>query len=132
MGKEQEAIIEAFVEAFEGSAVDMDRLLGYFANDASYRVYAWEEPHVGHAAIRAEFERQAPMFSDFHGEIVTITSTDNMVFTERLDSMNLGPKRVTLHVAGVFELNQDGKITDWRDYLDQQEVAAAMKAPAKS
>jgi limonene-1,2-epoxide hydrolase len=36
---------------------------------------------------------------------------------ERVDSFVMGPKKIELPVAGVFEI-QNGKISAWRDYFD--------------
>jgi len=66
------------------------------------------------------------MFRDLRVEIATIGSVGQTVFTERLDSMTLNGKPVTFHTAGVFEVDANGKIAAWRDYLDSKEVA--MKA----
>ena len=46
------------------------------------------------------------------------TASGNLVMNERSDRFRLGDKWMTLPVAGVFELNDDGKITLWRDYFD--------------
>ena len=54
---------------------------------------------------------------------MTIGSVGHTVFIERLDSMTINHKPVTFHVAGVFEVNVDGQIAAWRDYLDSREVA---------
>jgi limonene-1,2-epoxide hydrolase len=104
----------------------IDRTLGMMSPTASYHVHAWMTPMVGQAAIRAELERQAPMFSDLHCEIVTIASAGSTVLMERLDSMNLAGVPVTLHVAGVLVFDDDARIEVWRDYIDYNEVTTAL------
>ena len=46
------------------------------------------------------------------------TVTGNIVMNERSDRFRSGEKWIDLPVAGVFEVNDDGKISLWRDYFD--------------
>jgi len=136
MGAEHEAMVRAFLAEFEtdqsDSAVYVDRLVSHMAPDSRYHVIAWEDPHIGTDAIRAELLRQASVFSDFHCEISAIASAGQMVFTERTDSMLLRGKPVTVQIAGVFEVDAESKIAAWRDYLDSREVAVRLAADASS
>ena len=137
MGAENEAVVREFFAAMEGEqwdAAHLDRMLSKLAPNARYHTYAWEEPHVGHDAIRAEWTRQASLFRDCQEEIVTIGSFGSTVFTERLDviTIPINDTRVALHIASVFEMNSDCKITLWRDYGDREEVAVALRQKAAS
>jgi limonene-1,2-epoxide hydrolase len=126
MGLEQELAVRAFVAELQGPQYDsalIDRVLGHLTPDARYQVFAWEDPLIGHDAIRAELSRMAPRFRDLQIEIVMIGSVDRTVFVERLDSMTINDKQVTFHVAAVYEVASTGKIVAWRDYLDSREVA---------
>jgi limonene-1,2-epoxide hydrolase len=130
MSAEHEGVVCEFLAAMEGSGqwedAQVDRMLSFMAPEAKYYVYAWEEPHVGHAAIRAEWRRQAPSFRDVREQVVTIVSAGATVFTERLDVMTINGTRVDLLVAGVFELDANNKIAVWRDYGDRKEVAVKL------
>ena len=53
---------------------------------------------------------------------------EQIVFTQRLDSLILRGKPLTAHVAGVFEVDAEGKIAVWRDYFDSGEVAVQVGA----
>ena len=132
MGADQEAAVRAFLAEFEtdqsDSALYVERLLSHMSSDARYQVIAWEDPHVGADAIRGELLRQAAAYRDFRCEIYAIASADQTVFTERTDSMILRGKPVTVHIAGVFEVDADGKIAAWRDYLDSREVSVQLGA----
>ena len=136
MGAEQEAAVRAFLAEFEtdqsDSALYVDRLVSHMAPDSRYQVIAWEDPHIGTDAIRAELLRQASVYSDFRCEIYAIASADQMVFTERTDSMILRGKPVTVHIAGVFEVDAEGKIAAWRDYLDSSEVSVQLGTDQRS
>ena len=46
------------------------------------------------------------------------TVTGNVVMNERSDRFRSGERWIDLPVAGVFEVNGDGKVTLWRDYFD--------------
>jgi limonene-1,2-epoxide hydrolase len=42
----------------------------------------------------------------------------NVVFNERIDRFRIGDGWLELPLAGVFEVDDDGLITLWRDYFD--------------
>ena len=46
------------------------------------------------------------------------TVTGNVVMNERTDRFRIGEHWLDLPVAGVFEVDDDGKISLWRDYFD--------------
>ena len=63
-------------------------------------------------------------------ETLLQTATGNIVMNERLDHFVLTDGRsASLPVTGVFEVNDAGKITGWRDYFDvgQFEEATGIK-----
>jgi limonene-1,2-epoxide hydrolase len=126
MGAENEAAARALFAELEGEQQDtaqVERVIGRLAPEARYQIFAWEEPFVGHDAIRAELLRQAAILRDVRLEIVTIGSADNVVFMERIDSMLLRGKPLTCHIAAVLKIDTDGKIAAWREYLDSREVS---------
>lgn len=100
----------------------IERLLSYLAPDARYHVFAWQDPFVGHDAIRDELLRQAPFFSDSSVEFINFASADHTVFIERRDWVTMNGKRAGFHVVGVLEVDDEGKIASWRDYVDSQEI----------
>src|SRR5579864_3587780 len=120
MTEREEQIVRDFLDVFEEG--DIAGSARCFARDASYRMNAWNEPIVGVDAIRAEFLRQEGLWSDFRFDLLNIASTGSVVFTERVDRGQWRGKDMAVHVAGVFEIDEDGKITAWRDYYDPQEV----------
>lgn len=131
MGAEQEAAVRAFMEEMEGEQQDsaqVERVVNRMAPHARYQIFAWDDPLVGHDAIRAELLRQAPILRDLRIEIRTIGSVGNIVFTERLDSMILRGKPIRSHIAGVYEVDAEGRIVAWRDYLDSRELTVQLAA----
>jgi limonene-1,2-epoxide hydrolase len=133
MGVQQEAAVRAFMAEFETDQSDselyVERLLSHMASGARYQVIAWYDPFVGHNAIRAELLRQVPLVRDVRIEILMIGSVGNVVFTERIDSMILRGKPIASHIAGVFEVDADGRIAAWRDYLDTRELSVQLGHP---
>jgi len=59
------------------------------------------------------------------------TASGNVVMNERNDRFRIGDAWVELPVAGVFELDDAGRIVLWRDYFDigmyQSQMAAISK-----
>jgi limonene-1,2-epoxide hydrolase len=131
MGIEQEAAVRSFIVGFEGKRLDaaqVERIVGRMTPNARYHVFAWEQPFVGRDAIRTELLRQAEFYGDTRFEILTIASVGQTVFVERRDACTMNGKQVTFHVVGVFEVDGDGKIAAWRDYLDSREIAVKVGA----
>ena len=130
MGVEHEDAVRAFMTDLEGQldAVRTELVVNRMTPDARYRVVAWHEPFVGHDAIRTELLRQGTVCWDVRIEIVTIASNGPLVFTERIDSMILRGTPIASRIVGVYEVDADGKIAAWRDYLDSREVSSQLKA----
>jgi limonene-1,2-epoxide hydrolase len=128
MGAQQEAAVRSLLDSVV--ARDREGFVHHFDNQAVYHVNAWHDPIVGHDGLRAEFERQAGIYTDFRYEILHILSTDALVFTERIDTMQIAGTPVSLHWASVHELAPTGKITAARDYYDMQELEARLTSGA--
>jgi limonene-1,2-epoxide hydrolase len=110
---EQETVL-AFFRAHEGHDQGrVARIVELFAEGGSYRTLAWGPPHVGHDAIRAEFEKGFAVLTDLSLEIVTISQTGSTVFIERLESLKVGGKPISVHGCGVAEVDAAGKIVSW-------------------
>lgn len=57
-------------------------------------------------------------------DMLNITADGNRVYTERVDRFfdGSGKEINALRVLGVFELDDDGKIAQWRDYFDSKSM----------
>jgi limonene-1,2-epoxide hydrolase len=129
MGVEQETVVCGLFAELEGEQQDtaqVERAVSRLASDARYQIFAWEDPFVGRDEIRAELLRQSQILRDVRLEIVTIGSVGQTVFMERVDSMLLRGKPLTCHIAAVLEVDADGKITSWREYLDSRELSVQL------
>ncbi|MCK9542742.1 MAG: nuclear transport factor 2 family protein [Novosphingobium sp.] len=61
--------------------------------------------------------------------ILNIAASGRSVFTERLDRFRYKDMPWTeIRACGYFELDDQGRITAWRDYFDRAECLAAMPA----
>ena len=114
MSTENEKLVTDFCNAW--SNLNVDELLGYLSEDCFYHNIPME-PCVGHAAIRAFAEPFLKNAQSAQFEIKYTTSSGNVVMNERVDIFVMGPKTISLPVAGIFEIT-DGKISAWRDYFD--------------
>jgi len=111
--KDPEAIVREFCATWPERNVD--KLLTYFTDDALYHNMPME-PVTGKNGIREVLNMFVPA-EDLEAEITALATRGNIVFTERVDRMTIGGKRVVLPCAGVFEI-RNGKIAAWRDYFD--------------
>lgn len=114
MSAENEKLVTDFCNAW--STLDVDAIVSYLSDDCFYHNIPMQ-PLTGHTAIREFIE---PFLKDAQSaqfDIKHTTSAGNVVMNERIDTFELGPKTLSLPVAGVFEIT-NGKISAWRDYFD--------------
>jgi limonene-1,2-epoxide hydrolase len=102
----------------------VERLLSNVALDARYHVLGWWERCVGHRATRAELLKQGTGATNGSFEFMNFASVGQTVLVERPRQFTLIDGHVTLHFVGVFDFDDDGKITSWRDYFDSAEIRA--------
>jgi limonene-1,2-epoxide hydrolase len=114
MPAESEKVVADFCQSWERR--NLDEIMAYFTDDAVYHNIPMD-PAKGKAAIRNVINTFLPMASAVEFKILHTTAVGNIVMNERVDIFQLGPKRIELPVAGVFEVRA-GKIAAWRDYFD--------------
>ena len=114
MSAENEKLVTEFCQSW--TQKNVDKILSYLTDDCFYHNIPME-PCVGKAAIRKFIEPFMKDADTVNFEIKHTTSTGNVVMNERVDRFVMGPKKIELPVAGVFEVN-GGKISAWRDYFD--------------
>ena len=111
--KDPETVVREFCAMWPERSID--RFLEFFTDDAVYHNMPME-PVTGKNGIREVLNLFIPT-EDVEAEITQLAARGNVVFTERVDRMTIGGKRVVLPCAGVFEI-RDGRIAAWRDYFD--------------
>jgi limonene-1,2-epoxide hydrolase len=114
MSAENEKLVTDFCQSW--TRKNVDEILSYLTDDCFYHNIPME-PCVGKAAIRQFIEPFMKDADTVHFEIKHTTSAGNAVMNERVDRFVMGPKKIELPVAGVFEVS-GGKISAWRDYFD--------------
>ncbi|MBI3301494.1 MAG: nuclear transport factor 2 family protein [Deltaproteobacteria bacterium] len=114
MSAENEKLVTDFCQSW--TRKNVDEVLSYLTDDCFYHNIPME-PCEGKAAIRKFIEPFLKDADTVSFEIKHTTSAGNAVMNERVDRFVMGPKKIELPVAGVFEI-RDGKIAAWRDYFD--------------
>ena len=108
------------------SSLDIDAIMGFFAEDAVYYNIPMEPPSAGKAMIRQVIETFMADPDGVQFEVLhQAENSDGVVMNERIDRFYLGDHTITMRVMGVFEL-ADGKITAWRDYFDLNEYLSQL------
>jgi limonene-1,2-epoxide hydrolase len=98
--------------------MDLEKLMGFFADDAVYTNVPIDPPNEGKEAIRKAIEGFLGMARKI--EFIVHRQTENadgVVMNERTDRFHLEGRTAEAPVMGVFEI-EDGKIRAWRDYFD--------------
>ena len=108
-------IVTAFIEAIERK--DIAAAAALASPSISYENMPMQ-PIVGRDAMVATLEMFLGAASEVDWVILRQHEFANAVFNERIDRFRIGDGWLELPVAGVFEVDDDGRITLWRDYSD--------------
>jgi limonene-1,2-epoxide hydrolase len=114
MPTESERVVSDFCKAWERR--NLEEIMSFFTEDAVYHNIPMA-PAKGKTAIRNVINVFLPMANAVEFKVLNTAAAGNLVINERLDIFHMGPKKIELPVAGVFEV-KNGKITAWRDYFD--------------
>ena len=126
MRKDGEAIVMDFLELFHATTLDMPRIRAMLSEDARWQpVVPTAAVMEGRDKICAEIERQYRLYADCACKILHIATSGSTVFTERVDDVRMlaDDRTVVTRVAGVFDLDAEGKIVWWREYWDTLDIA---------
>jgi len=117
-----EQVVLNLCEAF--AKHDAEALRPFFTDDVVYHNIPMD-PAVGIDAAIAFIEGFFGMFESLVIEVLHVATRDNLVLTERVDTLTIGDKVAPLPVMGAFEI-RDGKISAWRDYFDMAQITAML------
>jgi limonene-1,2-epoxide hydrolase len=125
MGKREEAVALEFIGYFRDTwPKDFDAPLALVTEDAYYQsVVPTTAPIRGKKAIKAKWEAIREKYGDQKHKMIASGSTGSFVFTERIDYSHTNGTWVSIPLVAVFEVNAEGKIHAWREYLDLGNVA---------
>jgi limonene-1,2-epoxide hydrolase len=118
-------VVDAFIAAIED--MDLDRACGLLAENVSYENVPML-PIVGRAATHAVLTGIMSKSTRVEWVVTRQLGVGNVVVNERIDRFEIGSGWLELPVAGVFEVNDSGLITLWRDYFDLDSYVRQMAA----
>tara|TARA_E500000305_G_scaffold75550_1_gene61280 strand:+ start:31471 stop:31905 length:435 start_codon:yes stop_codon:yes gene_type:complete len=128
VAQDQEEFIRRFCalwgDGTAGTQPQLEQILDMMADDAQWQLWVPGGPVVtGKVALRAEIERQMTFSSHNKLNIINMLSSDRMVMTERSDYAVVRGVPMPHLMVAVYELNEDGLISAWREYLDTADLA---------
>ncbi len=131
MGQRQEDFIREFCDVWgDGTAEtkpQVEKILSMMSEDAEWQLWVPGGPIVkGREALRAEIHRQMAMATNNKCNIVNMLSSDRMVMTERADQAIIFGRPCPHQMVAVYELDEDGLISRWREYLDMADLTRKM------
>ena len=101
------------------SRLNLDEIMSHFDENGVWDNVPMNNPAKGKAAVREMTQGFLKDTSAFEVKILKSAQQGNLVFNERVDTIRMkNGKSAAIPVAGVFELNDAGKIVSWRDYFD--------------
>ena len=121
MGAREEKIVLDFIGAYRDSwPDDLAKALEPLSEDAYYQIVVPTiAPVRGRANIQAEHKlMQDTGCEDQKHTMISYGSSDRVVFTERIDHSKRNGTWSDVPLVAVFEVNDAGEITAWREYLD--------------
>lgn len=124
-----EQIVRDFLALFHTDRLDGLALRGFLADDARYQpIVPLALVRQGADAIVAELERQYLLYDECACDILHVAVAGRTVFTERVDTVRqlASGQRTTTHVVGVFDLDEAGRVTSWREYWDALDCAGQL------
>lgn len=107
--------VTAFIEAIERK--DIDAAVALTAEEISYENMP-ADPVVGHEVLAGMLNAFLGPANEVDWQILTQFEFGTTVLNERLDRFQIGSGWLELPIAGVFHINDEGKISLWRDYFD--------------
>jgi limonene-1,2-epoxide hydrolase len=125
MNASAESVVRNFLAAWLQS--DVDELVGFFTDDAVYT----DGPrgvHRGIDAIRAELGTMVKMIPSTSIDIKTLVADGGTVMVERVDNFKIAGKPFDMDVAAAFDVDDQGRISRWREYYDLKSITDRVEA----
>ncbi|WP_371415224.1 nuclear transport factor 2 family protein [Caulobacter sp. FWC26] len=105
------------------SRPDVERIVAMMAPDAEWRLWMPGGPVVrGREALRAEILRQMRYASNNKCNTLRAVSTPRVVLQERSDWAVMRGGACPHQMVAVYELNEDGRISRWREYINMADL----------
>ena len=116
------AVVEDMIDAW--NTQDWDRVIDLFGDDGVLHS-VMVDPIVGRDSIGARIRHMGDGIERITLHIKNIGVADDVVFIERIDDFRYKGHDGKVPVVGVIEV-EDGRIKEWREYYDRQELLEAM------
>jgi limonene-1,2-epoxide hydrolase len=122
---------ESVVRKFFASWVDPkpDELGGFF-HGAAVWVDGPQGERRGADAIKSELAAQLNAVGGVVVDVKTLLSDGGTVMVEQVSNSSIGGNPISAVVMAVFELDGDGRITQWREAYDLKSVIDQIEAAA--
>jgi limonene-1,2-epoxide hydrolase len=108
-------VVTRFIEAIERK--DVEAAVALAAEGISYENMPMA-PIVGRDGLAATLRAFLDPALEVDWQLLRQVEVGSVVFNERLDRFRIGDGWLELPIAGVFEVDDTGRITLWRDYFD--------------
>jgi limonene-1,2-epoxide hydrolase len=108
-------VVDEFIAAVE--AKDITAAASLLAENVSYENMPMQ-PIVGRSNVEAALNGFLSIATRVEWPVHRQLVSGNTVMNERLDRFEIGTGWLELPVAGVFEVDDEGFISLWRDYFD--------------
>jgi limonene-1,2-epoxide hydrolase len=117
MHSQQVQIVLDFIDCWH--RLDLDDALSRIAPDAVFVPDLKSQAVRGREAIREVWADYLRRIARYDADILNLAGTGNVVFVERIERLSMPDGRsMVLPITAVFELDDAGRITAWRDYWD--------------
>jgi limonene-1,2-epoxide hydrolase len=131
MGKQQEDFIVEFCGLWGDGSLEkkpqVEKILSMMSEDAEWQLWVPGGPtYRGKQALREEINRQVRIATNNKCNIINMLSNDHMVMTERADTAVIFGKYCPHSMLAVYELDQQGLIKRWREYIDMADLMKKM------
>jgi limonene-1,2-epoxide hydrolase len=131
VGQIQEDFIREFCDAWGDGSLEkkpqVEKILSMMSEDAVWQLWIPGGPVIrGRTALREEILRQMTFATNNKCNIVNMLSSDTMVMTERADTAVIYGRPCPHQMVAVYELDENGLIKAWREYLDMVDLMQKM------
>lgn len=124
MSDSPESVVRKFLAAWADPKAD--ELATFFADDAVW-VDGPQGVRRGAAAVVAELTRQLAISGPATIEVVTLVANGGTVMVELLDRWTMGGKPISTTIMAAFEIDANGRITQWRESYDLKSITDQME-----
>jgi len=108
-------IVDDYMAAW--SSGDLEKVMSFLADDCVYHNVPVPEV-TGKQNVRAAFVQFAQHMEGIELIVLHKAATGNVVFNDRIDRFHFRGKQLDLPVAGLFVIDDAGKIAVHRDYFN--------------